>query len=131
MFAFLDRDALDIILSAEVIFAAIFTLSLFIAVHSILTFLRQSGGLYTRLAEIDAEMDVLQASIPGKLERIRTRRRTLDPLQDEFKKIREYHARLLHLLRRAEEEERRQEESEEEEKDKRIQRKKLGLDAYI
>lgn len=131
MLTFLDRDVVNIILSAEVIFAAIFTLSLFIAVHSTLTFLRQSGGLYKRLAEIDAAMDVLQASIPGKLERIRTRRRTLDPLQSEFKKIREYHARLIYLLRRAEESERQEEEAEEEEKDKRIQRKKLGLDAYI
>lgn len=131
MFDFLDRDAVNILLSAEVIFAAIFTLSLFVAVHSILSFLRQSGGLYARLAAVESEMEVLRVSIPGKLERIRAQRRALEPLQAELRKIRDYHARLTHLLRRAEAEERQQERTEEEENDKRIQRRKLGLDALI
>ena len=133
MFSFVDRDVVGIILSAEVIFASIFTISLFIAVHSILTFLRQSGGLYTRLAQVESQMEVLRASLPGKLEAIRTRRRALEPLQEEFKQIRAYHARLLHLQRRAEDEdeERQRELTEEEEKEKRVQRKKLGLDALI
>ena len=43
-------DFISIIFSAEVLFSAIFTLSLFIAVHALVTFMRQSTALYTRLA---------------------------------------------------------------------------------
>ncbi|MFH1571762.1 MAG: hypothetical protein ABIL09_27480 [Gemmatimonadota bacterium] len=126
-----DGDLVAILLSAEVIFAVIFTVSLLIAVHSIISFFQRSGSLYTRLAEIEAEMSVLQASIPGKLENIRARRAALQPLQEQFKQIRAYHARLLHLQRRWEEEQRHKEEEEEAEREHQIQRRKLGLDAFI
>jgi hypothetical protein len=128
---FLDQEAMDIILSAEVIFSIVFTVSLFIIVHSLLSFLRQSGGLYTRLAEIEGEMDVLQASIPGKLERIGTMRRSMEPLQQEFRQIQAYHARLIHLERKWEEEQRQKELEEEEENAKMGARRRLGLDRFI
>ena len=132
MFDFLQRrEVLDIILSAEVVFSAVFTLALFIVVHSVLMFLRQSGALYTRLAQIDAELNVLHASIPGKLERITHLRRELEPLQADFRKIQAYYARLQHLERKWMEKEAAKEEEEESEKDKRIQRQKLGLDRFI
>ena len=75
-----DGDLVAILLSVEVIFAVIFAVSLLIAVHSLVSFFQRSGSLYTRLAEIEAEMSVLQASIPGKLENIRARRAALQPL---------------------------------------------------
>ncbi|MFC1526627.1 hypothetical protein ACFL6X_07455 [Candidatus Latescibacterota bacterium] len=131
MLEFLDKEAIDIILSAEVIFSIVFTVSLFIIVHSLLGFLRQSGGLYTRLAEIEAEMSVLQASIPVKLERIRTIRRSMEPLQQDFRKVQAYHAHLIHLERKWEKDAQQQEEEEEEEQGKKITRRRLGLDRFI
>jgi len=91
MFDFLQRrEVLDIILSSKVVFSAVFTLALFIVVHSVLMFMRQSGELYTRLAQIDADLNVLHASIPGKLERITQLRRDLEPLQADFRQIQAY-----------------------------------------
>ncbi len=132
MFDFLQRrEVLEIILSAEVVFTAIFTLALFIVVHAVLMFLRQSGDLYMRLAQIDADLNVLHASIPGKLERITQRRRELEPLQVDFRQIQAYYTRLQQLDRRWEREQAEAEQEEEDEKDKRIQRQKLGLDRFI
>ena len=106
-------------------------MSLFIAVHSLLGFMRQSNGLYTRLAQIEAELNVLQASIPGKLERIRTMRQDLAPLKDEFKKIQEYYSRLQHIDRRWTAEQAEKERDEEQEDDNKIQRRRMGLDRFI
>lgn len=128
---FSNNDVLEIILSAEVIFCAIFTLALFIVVHSVLMFLRQSGELYTRMAQIDAELNVLHASIPGKLERITQLRRELEPLQAEFRQIQSYCARLQHLDRKWMEQQAAAEREEEESQEKRIQRRKLGLDRFL
>jgi|GEM_PF-1448922 len=132
MLQYLQRgEVLEIILSAEVIFTAVFTLALFIVVHAVLTFLRQSGDLYTRLAQIDADLSVLHASIPGKLERITQRRRELEPLQADFRLIQAYYARLQHLERKSIEAEMEAVKEEESDKDNRIQRQRLGLDRFI
>ena len=132
MFDFLlDRDIVDIILSAEVVFCAVFTVSLFIAVHSVLGFVRQSGSLYTRLAQIEAELSVLHASIPGKLERIGALRQELAPLQAELRQIQLYYARLQNLDRKWLQDEASRAREEEEQKDKLIQRQKLGLDRFL
>ena len=88
-----NSDLVSIILSDEVIFCAIFTLSVFIAVHSLLGLMRQSNALYTRLARIEADLNVLQASIPGKLERIRNLRETQAPLKERFTQIQAYYSR--------------------------------------
>ena len=131
MFDFLQRrEILEIILSAEVVFSAVFTLALFIIVHAVLMFMRQSGDLYTRLAQIDADLNVLHASIPGKLERITQMRRELEPLQADFRQIQAYYTRLQQLERRWLREQEEAEQEEEDEKDKRIQRQKLGLDRF-
>lgn len=132
----LGRDLLAILLSAEVLFCAVFTLSLFIAVHAMLTFMRQSTGLYTRLAEIDAELSVLHASIPGKLERIRTKRDELAPLKEEFRKIQEHYSRLQHMERLwLEQQDALDDESSSEEgstdEERKIRRRQLGLDRFI
>lgn len=125
------RDVVGIILSAEVVFSAVFTISLFIAVHAILGFVRQSGSLYTRLAQIEAELSVLHASIPGRLERIGSLRQELAPLQDEFRRIQLYLSRLQHLDRRWQQQEAEREREAEESKEKLIHRQKLGLDRFI
>lgn len=67
---------------------------------SLMGFMRQSNSLFTRLAKIEAELNVLLATIPGKLERIRTMRDNLAPLQAEFKEIQAYFTRLQHMDRR-------------------------------
>ncbi len=132
MLDFLQRgEVLEIILSAEVIFSAVFTLALFIVVHAVLTFLRHSGELYTRLAQIDADLNVLHASIPGKLERITQRRRELEPLQADFRQIQSYYARLQHLERKSIEAEVEAARAEEAEKDSRIQRQKRARSIHI
>lgn len=132
MFDFLlDRDIVGIILSAEVVFCAVFTLSLFIAVHSVLRFVRQSGSLYTRLAQIESELSVLHASIPGKLERIGALRQELAPLQDELRRIQIYYARLQNLDRKWLQDEAARLRAQEEQEEKRIQRHKLGLDRFL
>ncbi len=124
-------DFISILFSAEVLFSAIFTLSLFIGVHALLTFMRQSTALYTRLAQIEAELNVLQASIPGKLERIRAMREDLAPLKEDFKRIQGYYSRLQHVQRRAMDEEVAKEQEEEIDKEKQILRQRLGLDRFI
>ena len=102
VFDFLQRrEVLDIILSSKVVFSAVFTRALFIVVHSVLMFMGQSGELYTRLAQIDADLNVLHASIPGKLERITQLRRDLEPLQADFRQIQAYYSRLQHLERKS------------------------------
>lgn len=132
MFDFLHgSDVISIIFSAEVLFCAIFTLSLFIAVHALMTFMRQSTALYTRLARIDAELNVLQASIPGRLERIRAKRDDLAPLKEEFGKIQGYYSLLQHAERRWLDEQDSKEHEGEEGKDKQIQRQRMGLDRFI
>lgn len=132
LFDFLHgSDVLSIILSAEVLFSAIFTLALFIAVHALMTFMRQSTDLYTRLAQIEAELNVLQASIPGQIERIRAMREDLAPLKADFGQVQAYYARLQHIDRRWREEEAARELEEEGDKDKQIQRQRLGLDRFI
>ena len=109
----LTRQNVDVIFSAEVIFTCVFTICVFILVHSLLTYLKQSGPLYTRMAQIEAEINVLQAHIPVKLEQIAERRRQLEPLEEDFKQLRNYHARLNYIERKAAEEERQREEEEE------------------
>ncbi|MBT7594719.1 MAG: hypothetical protein HN559_07395, partial [Gemmatimonadetes bacterium] len=85
----------------------------------------------TRLAQIDADLSVLHASIPGKLERITQRRRELEPLQADFRLIQAYYARLQHLERKSIEAEMEAVKEEESDKDNRIQRQRLGLDRFI
>lgn len=132
LFEFLgSSDVLSIVLSAEVVFSAIFTLALFIAVHALMTFMRQSTSLFTRLAQIEAELNVLQASIPGKIERIRSIRDDLAPLKAEFGQIQAYYSILQHLERRWQEEEAARQQAEEGDKDKQIQRQRLGLDRFL
>lgn len=126
-----NRTFVDIILSAEVIFCVVLTLSLFIAVHALLGLMRQSGALYTRLAQIEAELSVLHASIPGKLERITALRQSLQPLQADFRLIQTYYARLQHMDRLWIEQQAERERAELEDKDKKIQRQKLGLDRLL
>jgi hypothetical protein len=125
------REVLEIILSAEVIFTVVFTLALFIVVHAVLMFMRLSGDLYMRLAQIDADLSVLHASIPGKLERITQKRRELEPLQADFRQIQAYFTRLQQLERRSLREQEKADQEEEDEKGKQIQRQKLGLDRFI
>ena len=104
---------------------------MFILVHSVLSYLKVSAPLFTRMAQIEAEISVFQASIPVKLEQIAELRRSLRPLEDDFKQLRDYHARLTYIERRAAEEEKEKEKEEEEEKGKDIKRARLGLDRYI
>lgn len=101
MFDFFNRDAIGIIFSAEVIFCAVFTISLFILVHSVLSFLRQSGPLYKRMNELEAEVSVLSSGIPVRIEEIAQRRRELGPFQDDLKQLRDYHARLNYMAQKA------------------------------
>ena len=126
-----NSDLVSIILSDEVIFCAIFTLSVFIAVHSLLGLMRQSNALYTRLARIEADLNVLQASIPGKLERIRNLRETQAPLMERFTQIQAYYSRLQYIDRRWHDEQIEKERQEEEDKDHQIQRQRMGLDRFI
>jgi len=128
---FSGSDFISIIFSTEVLFSAVFTLSLFIGMHALLTFMRKSTALYTRLAQIEAELNVLQASIPGKLERIRTIREDMAPLKQNFKMIQGYFSRLQHVERQWVEEQLAKEREEGEGKDKQIQRQRLGLDRFI
>ena len=76
-------------------------------------------------------MNVLQARILGKLERIRTMREDLAPLKEDFKMIQDYFSRLQHAERQWLAEQVAQEREEEEGKDKQIQRQRLGLDRFI
>ena len=131
MFDFLDRDAIEIILSAQVMFSVVFTISLFILVHSVLSFLRQSGPLYTRMTELEAEISVLAAGIPVRIEEIAQLRQTLGPLQADFRQLRDYHARLNYIAQKAMEEEEDKEKEEEEEGNREIRRQRLGLDRFI
>ena len=105
MFDFLDKDAVDIILSAEVIFSVVCTFSLFVLVHALLSFMKHSGPLYTRMAQVEAEITVLQASIPVKVEQIAALRHSLQPLQSDFRQLRTYHARLTYIEKKAVEDE--------------------------
>ena len=91
------NDFVSIILSAEVLFTVIFTISLFVAVHALMGFMRQSNSLFTRLAQSEAEFNVLLATIPGKLESMRD---NLAPLQAKFKDFQAYFRRLQHMDRR-------------------------------
>jgi hypothetical protein len=112
----------SIIISDEAIFCAIFTLSVFIAVHSLLGLMQQSNALYTRLARIEADLNVLQASIPGKLERIRNLRETQAPLMERFTQIQAYYSRLQCIDRQWHDEQIEKEREEEEDKNNQIQR---------
>ena len=131
MFEFLNRDAIQIILSAEVIFCTVFTISLFILVHSVLTFLRQSVPLNARMAEVEAEIRVLASAIPVRIAEIAQMRHALGPLEDDFKQLRDYHARLCYIAQRAAEEEAKKEEEVEVEDQRSIRRQRLGLDRFI
>ena len=131
MLDFLDRDAFEIIFSSEVIFCTVFTISLFILVHSVLSFLRQSGPLYKRMNELEAEISVIAAGIPVRIEEIAQRRRELSPLQDDFKQLRDYHTRLSYMAQKAMEEEERKEKEADDEDQRSIRRQRLGLDRFI
>ena len=131
MFDFLDRDAIEIILSAQVIFSVVFTVALFILVHSVLSFLRQSGPLYTRMNELEAEISVLTAGIPVRIEEIAQLRQTLGPLQADFKQLRDYHARLNYMVQKAMEEDEDKDKEEDEQGQRDIRRQRLGLDRFI
>ena len=113
---------MSIIIGDEAIFCAIFTLSVFIAVNSRLGLMQQSNSLYTRLARIEADLNVLQASIPGKLERIRNLRETQAPLMERFTQIQTYYSRLQYIDRQWHNEQIEKEREEEEDKDNQIQR---------
>jgi hypothetical protein len=121
----------SIIISDETIFCAIFTLSVFIAVHSLLGLMQQSNALYKRLARIEADLHLLQASIPGKLERIRNLRETQAPLMERSTQIQTYYSRLQYIDRQWHNEQIEKEREEEEDKDNQIQRQRMGLDRFI
>ena len=93
--------------------------------------MRQSNSLFTRQAQIEAELNVLQATIPGKLERIRDMRENLAPLQAEFKEIQAYFSRLQHMDRLWMAEQAEKEREEDQDKDNQIQRQRMGLDRFI
>lgn len=131
MFEFLNRDAFEIIFSSEVIFCTVFTIALFIVVHSVLSFLRQSGPLFKRMTELEAEISVMTAGIPVRIAEIAQMRRTLGPLENDFKQLRDYHARLNFMAQKAMEAEEEQEKAEDEEGQRSIRRQRLGLDRFI
>jgi hypothetical protein len=91
-------------------------------------FMRQSNSLFTRLAQIEAELNVLLATIPGKLERMRD---NLAPLQAEFKEIQAYFRRLQHMDRRWLAQQAKKSGKKMQDKDHQIQRQRMGLDRFI
>ena len=131
MLDLLDQEALDIILSPEVIFSAVFTLAMFSVVHTLLSFLRLTGPLYTRMAEIEAHLSVMQANIPGKVARLAELRGLIQPLENDFRQIRTYHARLAYIERKAEEKELEKEKEEAEVSGRLVERRSKGLDRFI
>jgi len=127
-----NSDLVSIILSDEVIFCAIFTLSVFIAVHSLLGLMRQSNALYTRLARIEADLNVLQASKhPWQT------RAYPQPARDPGSPEGEVHPdpgillALQSIDRQWHDEQIEKEREEEEDKDNQIQRQRMGLDRFI
>ena len=124
-----NSDLVSIILSDEVIFCAIFTLSVFIAVHSLLGLMRQSNALHT----------------PGKNRGGSQRsagehpwqtRAYPQPARDPGSPEGEVHpdpgiSRLQYIDRRWHDEQIEKEREEEEDKDNQIQRQRMGLDRFI
>tara|TARA_B100000686_G_C16747229_1_gene950225 strand:- start:855 stop:1127 length:273 start_codon:yes stop_codon:yes gene_type:complete len=87
--------------------------------------------LYKRMNELEAEISVLSAGIPVRIEEIAQRRRELGPLQDDFKQLRDYPARLNYMAQKAIQQEEEKEKEEDEEGQRSIRRQRLGLDRFI
>ena len=64
---------------------------------------------------LEAELSVLAAGTPVRIEEIAQRRRELDPLQDDLKQLRGYHPRLNYTAQKAVQEEEDKEKEEDEE----------------
>ena len=120
-------NALDIILSTEVIAGIIIAASLAMSVRSILYFTREASTMSPRLMKIDADLSRLRDGMFDKKKVVKDLTVIVDPLKVTEARLRAHFDSLRNLELERDRLEAESSVREEEERTKRIQRKKMGL----
>jgi len=101
--------------TGEIVFLIFFFLSAFLVIHACLNLIAHHGNLKLRMAEVNAEIDLLRPHIPEKRERITELKDSLPALKRQRQKMADYYRKMVNLLNEAETQQK-EEEGEEEEK---------------
>jgi len=120
-------NALDIILSPEVIAGIIISASLAMSVRTILLFAREASTMSPRLQKIEADLSRLRDGMAEKTKAVKDLTVVVDPLKVREARLRAYFNALRNIELELERLEAENSAREEEDRQKRIQRKKMGL----
>jgi len=99
--------------TGEIVFLIFFFLSAFLVIHACLNLIAHHGNLKLRMAEVNAEIDLLRPHIPEKRERITELKDSLPALKRQRQKMADYYRKMVNLLNEAETQQK-EEEGEEE-----------------
>jgi hypothetical protein len=88
--------------TGEIVFLIFFFLSAFLVIHACLNLIAHHGNLKLRIAEVNAEIDLLRPHIPEKRERITELKTSLPGLKRQRQKMADYYRKLVNLLNEVE-----------------------------
>jgi len=120
-------NMLDVILSVEVIAGIIITASLAMSVRSILFFTREAATMSPRLQKLESDLTRLRDGMSDKKKSVKELTVVVDPLKATEARLRAYYDSLKNLELEHERLSAESSAREEEERQKRVQRKKMGL----
>ncbi|MBT4501720.1 MAG: hypothetical protein HOC74_28580 [Gemmatimonadetes bacterium] len=103
--------------TGEIVFLIFFFLSAFLVIHACLNLIAHHGNLKLRMAEVNAEIDLLRPHIPEKRERVTELKTGLPALKRQRQKMADYYRKLVNLLNEAEEQQKEDEGKEGKEKE--------------
>lgn len=88
--------------TGEIVFLIFFFLSAFLVIHACLNLIAHHGNLRLRMAEVNAEIELLRPHIPEKRERITELKDGLPELKRQRQKMADYYRKLVNLLNEVE-----------------------------
>jgi len=86
----------------EIVFLIFFFLSAFLVIHAVLNLIAHHGRLKLRIAEVNAELELLRPHIPEKKEHLTELKNRLPLLKRERQRMADYYRKLVTLLNEAE-----------------------------
>ena len=118
---------LDAVLTTEVIAGVLIISGFAMAIRSVLHFTKEASDLHLKLGEIERELSKLRDGMGEKKKAVDSLSQAVAPIRERESKIRLYYEELREADIAEEKKEQAQEEEKEAQRQKRVQRKKMGL----
>ena len=121
-------DIFDVILSTEVLAGIVIAAALGLIVRCVLSFTSEAASMTPKLTKIESDLTRLREGMGDKKKLVEDLTAIVDPLKDREYKLRAYFDGLRNMELEHERDAVQSVEEEEAEKQKRMQRKRMGMD---